>query len=160
MKTAVRYLPIVILAMAWEVVARLNLVDSLALPPLSKVAVAWVDLMRDGELVDNGAASLYRGGVGLLLAIIVGGGLGMAMARFADPRHVHQSAGGTVLSAAEIGAHSGDRALARFRRRLENPAHFSRLHDPGHHRRLQRRARQRSRADLVGAQHGRQAACA
>jgi NitT/TauT family transport system permease protein len=81
MKTAVRYLPIVILAVAWEVVARLNLVDSQALPPLSKVAVAWTDLMRDGELVDNGASSLYRGAVGLLLAIAVGGGLGVLMAR-------------------------------------------------------------------------------
>jgi NitT/TauT family transport system permease protein len=81
-KTVVRYLPLVILAIAWEMVARLNLVDSLALPPLSKIADAWVDLMRDGELVDNGASSLYRGGVGLLLAIAVGGGLGIAMARF------------------------------------------------------------------------------
>jgi NitT/TauT family transport system permease protein len=81
MKTIVRYLPIVILAIAWEVIARLNLVDSLALPPLSKVAVAWTDLMRDGELVDNGASSLYRGAMGLLLAIVVGGGLGIAMAR-------------------------------------------------------------------------------
>jgi NitT/TauT family transport system permease protein len=81
MKTAVRYLPIVILAVAWEVVARLNLVDSQALPPLSKVAVAWADLMRDGELVDNGASSLYRGAIGLLLAIAVGGGLGVLMAR-------------------------------------------------------------------------------
>jgi len=81
MKTIVRYLPIVILAIAWEVIARLNLVDSLALPPLSKVAVAWADLMRDGELVDNGASSLYRGAMGLLLAIVVGGGLGIAMAR-------------------------------------------------------------------------------
>ena len=81
MKTIVRYLPIVILAIAWEVIARLNLADSLALPPLSKVAVAWADLMRDGELVDNGASSLYRGAMGLLLAIVVGGGLGIAMAR-------------------------------------------------------------------------------
>jgi NitT/TauT family transport system permease protein len=81
-KTFVRYLPILIMAIAWEVVARMNLVDSLALPPLSKVAVAWADLMRDGELVDNGASSLYRGSVGLLLAIVVGGGLGVAMARF------------------------------------------------------------------------------
>jgi NitT/TauT family transport system permease protein len=82
MKIIVRYLPIVIMAVAWEVVARLNLVDSLALPPLSKIAVAWADLLRDGELVDNGASSLYRGTMGLLLAIAVGGGLGIAMARF------------------------------------------------------------------------------
>jgi ABC-type nitrate/sulfonate/bicarbonate transport system permease component len=82
MNTIVRYLPILILAAAWEIVARLNLVDSLALPPLSKVAVAWTDLMRDGELVDNGEASLYRGAMGLLLAVVGGGGLGIAMARF------------------------------------------------------------------------------
>jgi NitT/TauT family transport system permease protein len=77
-----RYLPLVLLALLWEVVARFNIVDSQALPPLSKVAVAWVDLMRDGELASNGAVSLYRGSVGLLIAILIGGGLGMAMARW------------------------------------------------------------------------------
>jgi ABC-type nitrate/sulfonate/bicarbonate transport system permease component len=80
-KTAVRYLPLLLIALAWEIAARLNIVDTLALPPLSKVAIAWVDLMRDGELVDNGAASLYRAGMGLLLAVVVGGGLGLCMAR-------------------------------------------------------------------------------
>jgi NitT/TauT family transport system permease protein len=80
-QTAFRYLPLVLIALAWEAAARLNVVDSLALPPLSSVAAAWVDLMRDGELVDNGAASLYRGAAGLVLAVIIGGGLGIAMAR-------------------------------------------------------------------------------
>jgi len=80
-QTAFRYLPIALMALAWEVIARLNLVDTLALPPLSNVAVAWLDLMRDGELVDNGASSLYRAFAGLLLAVIVGGGLGLLMAR-------------------------------------------------------------------------------
>jgi NitT/TauT family transport system permease protein len=79
---AFRYLPLMILALAWEAVARFNIVDSQALPPLSKVAVSWFDLMRDGELEANGAVSLYRGSVGLLLAILIGGGLGMAMARW------------------------------------------------------------------------------
>ena len=82
MKTIVRYLPLLLLAIAWELAARLNIVSSLALPPLSSVATAWVDLIRDGELIDNGEASLYRGAMGLLLAIAVGGGLGMAMARW------------------------------------------------------------------------------
>jgi len=81
-KTVVRYLPLLLIALAWEIAARLNIVDTLALPPLSKVAVAWVDLMRDGELVDNGASSLYRAAMGLLLAVAVGGGLGLCMARF------------------------------------------------------------------------------
>jgi NitT/TauT family transport system permease protein len=81
-KAAVRYLPLLLLAVAWELAARLNIVSSLALPPLSHVATAWVDLMRDGELIDNGGASLYRGSMGLLLAVLFGGGLGMAMARW------------------------------------------------------------------------------
>jgi NitT/TauT family transport system permease protein len=82
MQTALRYLPLLILALAWEAAARLGVVSSLALPSLSDIATAWIDLVRDGELVDNGAASLYRGSVGLLLAIVVGGGLGIAMARW------------------------------------------------------------------------------
>jgi len=77
-----RYVPLLLLAIAWEAIARFNIVDSQALPPLSKVAVAWFDLMRDGELVTNGAVSLYRGSTGLLIAILIGGGLGMAMARW------------------------------------------------------------------------------
>ena len=80
-RTAVRYLPLLLLAVAWELAARLNIVSSLALPPLSSVATAWVDLIRDGELIDNGGASLYRAFAGLFLAVVVGGGLGMAMAR-------------------------------------------------------------------------------
>ncbi len=81
-RTAFRYLPLLLLALAWETAARLNVVDSQALPPLSTVAAAWVDLIRDGELVDNGMASLYRGSVGLLFAIVFGGGLGLVMARW------------------------------------------------------------------------------
>jgi NitT/TauT family transport system permease protein len=79
---ALRYLPLVLLALLWEALARFNIVDSLALPPLSKVAVSWVDLVRDGELVDNGAVSLYRLYAGLTLAIVIGGALGIAMARW------------------------------------------------------------------------------
>jgi NitT/TauT family transport system permease protein len=82
MRTALRYLPLLILALGWEAASRSGVVSSLALPSLSNVATAWIDLVRDGELVDNGAASLYRGSVGLLLAIVVGGGLGIAMARW------------------------------------------------------------------------------
>ncbi|MFY9692763.1 MAG: ABC transporter permease [Xanthobacteraceae bacterium] len=81
-QASLRYLPLLLLAIGWEVTARLNLIDSQALPPLTHVATAWVDLVRDGELVDNGAASLYRGAMGLLLAIAVGGGLGILMARW------------------------------------------------------------------------------
>jgi len=81
-QTTLRYLPLVLIALGWEVAARLNIIDTLALPPLSSVAAAWVDLVRDGELIDNGIASLYRGSAGLILAVAVGGGLGLCMARW------------------------------------------------------------------------------
>ena len=80
MTTLVRYLPLVLLAVAWELAARLHLVSSLALPPLSEVVLAWFDMIKDGELVSNGASSLYRAGAGLGLAILVGATLGIVMA--------------------------------------------------------------------------------
>jgi ABC-type nitrate/sulfonate/bicarbonate transport system permease component len=76
----IRYLPLLLLAVAWELAARLGLVSQLALPPLSDVLAAWVEMIRSGELVTNGASSLWRAGVGLFLAIVVGAVLGIAMA--------------------------------------------------------------------------------
>ncbi len=75
-----RYLPLVLLALAWEIAARTGLVSTLALPPLTAVLAAWVDLVRDGELITNGAASLGRAAAGLVLAIGIGGVLGIFMA--------------------------------------------------------------------------------
>jgi ABC-type nitrate/sulfonate/bicarbonate transport system permease component len=75
-----RYLPLVLLALLWEGVSRFGLVSTLALPPLSEVVVAWIDLVKSGELVDNAGASLYRGGMGLLLSVVVGATLGICMA--------------------------------------------------------------------------------
>ena len=75
-----RYAPLALLAVAWETAARTGLVSSLALPPLTSVAAAWIDLMKDGELITNGASSLWRAGAGLLLAIVLGAALGIFMA--------------------------------------------------------------------------------
>jgi NitT/TauT family transport system permease protein len=77
---AFRYLPLLLLAIGWEIVARLGLVSSSALPPLSDVVVSWIDLIKTGELVTNGGASLYRAGAGLALSIVVGAVLGIGMA--------------------------------------------------------------------------------
>ena len=75
-----RYLPLLLLALLWEAVARLGIVSQLALPPLSHVITAWFGMIETGELITNGAASLYRAGAGLLLAIVIGGALGIGMA--------------------------------------------------------------------------------
>lgn len=80
MSLAIRYLPLVLIAVAWETASRLQLVSTLALPPLSDVAVSWWDLLKSGELITNGASSLWRAGAGLFLSIIIGGAVGIAMA--------------------------------------------------------------------------------
>jgi NitT/TauT family transport system permease protein len=80
MKTLFRYLPLLLLAIAWETVSRLELVSSSALPPLSEVIVSWIEMLRSGELITNATSSLYRGGMGLLLAIVIGSALGIFMA--------------------------------------------------------------------------------
>ena len=79
-QSLIRYLPLLLLAAGWELAARLELVSSTALPPLSDVIAAWIDMIKDGELVTNGASSLYRAGVGLALSVIVGTLLGISMA--------------------------------------------------------------------------------
>jgi NitT/TauT family transport system permease protein len=79
-QSLIRYLPLLILAAAWELSARLELVSSTALPPLSDVIGAWFDMIKDGELISNGASSLYRASAGLALSVIVGTLLGIGMA--------------------------------------------------------------------------------
>jgi len=81
MKAALlRYSPLLLLAVLWEGSARLGLVSALALPPLTEVVTSWSTLFLEGDLWPNAAASLYRGGVGLLLAVVFGGTLGILMA--------------------------------------------------------------------------------
>jgi len=75
-----KFLPLLILAVLWEIVCRAGLVSSLVLPPLSAVIEAGIDLMTSGDLWTNGEVSLYRVAAGLLLAITLGGALGFAMA--------------------------------------------------------------------------------
>ena len=43
MSAVLRYLPLLLLAVAWEAASRLGIVSSGTLPPLSQVAVAWLD---------------------------------------------------------------------------------------------------------------------
>ena len=75
-----RYMPLLLLAIAWELASRLDLVSSTALPPLTDVIRAWIDLITDGELITNGLASLYRAAAGLTLAMVLGAALGIFMA--------------------------------------------------------------------------------
>ena len=80
MRAALYYLPIVVLAVAWELASRLGLVSTRVLPALSSVLKAWGTLLASGELWSDAAASLWRAAAGLALSVVVGAALGIAMA--------------------------------------------------------------------------------
>ncbi len=84
----VRYLPLLILAAAWELIARSGLISQLALPPLSDVLASWWGLAKDGTLLVNGEASLLRVASGLALAIVLGTAAGIAMAWYPTVRTI------------------------------------------------------------------------
>ncbi len=98
-----RYLPLLILAAIWEASSRLGLVSALALPPLDTVitswfyllvpsnpapaavggiagSLAWIEWALSGDLITNGADSLWRLGAGLAMAISIGTAIGVLMA--------------------------------------------------------------------------------
>ncbi len=78
----IRYLPILLLAILWEIVPRVGIVDPSELPPLSAVAKAWFELLMDGDLWSNGVSSFINWSIGLGLSIVAGVFLGVVMARY------------------------------------------------------------------------------
>ena len=82
-----RYVPLLLLALAWEATTRVGLVPAGALPPLDTVATAWFDLAVGGDLWTNGIASISRGAAGFALAIGVGSLVGILMAWY-KPIHI------------------------------------------------------------------------
>jgi NitT/TauT family transport system permease protein len=84
----VRYLPLLILAVAWELISRSGLISQFALPPLTDVLASWWQLAKDGTLLVNGEASLLRVVSGLGLAIVVGTTAGIAMAWYPTARTI------------------------------------------------------------------------
>jgi NitT/TauT family transport system permease protein len=83
-----RYLPIVVLLALWQAANDFNWVSTAVLPPLSSVLAQGYELVASTDFWDNTASSLYRGGVGLLLAVVLGGALGIAMAWWRPLRYV------------------------------------------------------------------------
>ena len=131
---------------------------ALALPPLSDVVVAWVDMVRAASLSATAPPRSGAQAPGLSLAIVIGAALGIAMAWW---RPVNAALGPLVemfypmpksalipVTVLWLGFGDGSKILLIFLGCML----------PVTHRRLQRRARQRPGAGLVGAQHGRQPA--
>jgi ABC-type nitrate/sulfonate/bicarbonate transport system permease component len=83
-----RYLPIVILLLLWQFVSAFNLISTAVLPPLSSVLEQGYSLFLSDDFWKSTISSAYRGGMGLLLAIVVGAALGIAMAWWRSVRYV------------------------------------------------------------------------
>jgi len=77
----VRYFPLLLLVIVWEVASRAGLIDPSLLPSFSSVAKALWQLLVDPDLYHHASASMMRLLGGLGLAIPVGIALGMGMAR-------------------------------------------------------------------------------
>ncbi|MFD3327739.1 ABC transporter permease [Streptomyces sp. NPDC058701] len=74
---ALRSAALLALLTVWETAPRLGLVDATFLPPVSEVAVAWWELLGNGQLGTHVSASLVRsfGGFGIAVAVAVPLGL-------------------------------------------------------------------------------------
>jgi ABC-type nitrate/sulfonate/bicarbonate transport system permease component len=73
--------PLALVAIAWEVTARLGVIREIFLPRLSTVIELIPKLVVEGQLIQPLFVSLFRAAAGLLLALFVGVTLGFMMAR-------------------------------------------------------------------------------
>src|SRR5947209_13934186 len=83
---ALQCLPVVALAIAWEVFARSGAVTMFVLPPLSAVVARIFADAASGDLAINTGVTLYRALTGFLIAGIGGVALAMAICRNALAR--------------------------------------------------------------------------
>jgi NitT/TauT family transport system permease protein len=75
------YAPLALLAIAWDLSSRFNLVaPELAPSPAATMTALWT-LVVSGELIQHAAVSFFRESVGLLLSITIGVAAGIGMAR-------------------------------------------------------------------------------
>jgi NitT/TauT family transport system permease protein len=61
--------------------------DSVLIPPLTKIAAAWWKLFASGKLLSNLAASLWTLAAGFVLAVLIGIIIGLLMGRFRAVEH-------------------------------------------------------------------------
>ena len=78
-------LSILTLALLWEVVGRM--IDSMLIPPLSKIGAAWWKILLSGKLLANLSLSLWTLAAGFFLAAFIGIMIGVLMGRVRGVEH-------------------------------------------------------------------------
>ena len=85
-KTFLQYYSVLLIMLIWEILSRLGVMNSVLLPPISKIGVRFLELLFFEKLLYHTGQSMFRMWVGLGLAVLVGVPLGIVMARFALAR--------------------------------------------------------------------------
>ena len=67
------------IVLLWQIASTNGWLNRLLLPPPSRIARAWWESLQQGQLIDDVTASLYRVGIGFLIASVVGIALGVVM---------------------------------------------------------------------------------
>ena len=81
-----RYYSVILVLVAWEVVARI-IGNKVFLPTLSSVLVVLGQLVMSGDLVSHTAISTFRAMSGFALSVVIGVPLGLAMAWYRSWDH-------------------------------------------------------------------------
>lgn len=85
---AIRYAPVVVFALVWELVTRTGIVSPRFLPPVSAIFVEEARLFAGSDIYHHMFVSLLRAFSGLGIAIVFGVTVGILMARLAVVRIV------------------------------------------------------------------------
>lgn len=76
----VRFMPVVLLLVVWELAVTTGLVDRNFLPPFSATVAALWEMSTSGEIAVNLVVSIYRAFAGLAIGSVLGVAIGLAMA--------------------------------------------------------------------------------
>lgn len=79
---------VILLALVWELLPRLHIVDPHFVTPFGRVVATWWQLLRDGMLWQQTEPSLIRAGVGFGAALAIGVPLGAAISWYRPVREV------------------------------------------------------------------------
>lgn len=83
---AVRFSPLLLLAVFWEFLGLSGIVSQQMLPGLGEISAAFVDMLVNGDLLYNTARSVSRAAAGFGAAVVVGVVVGLTMAQFRAAR--------------------------------------------------------------------------
>jgi ABC-type nitrate/sulfonate/bicarbonate transport system permease component len=80
LRAMVRFLPVLLFLLTWQLVVQFGWVDRAFLPPVDAVLAALWDMTRSGDIFLNLVVSIYRALGGLAIGAVVGVAIGLAMA--------------------------------------------------------------------------------